>query len=124
MTAIITSFTAEDTSLYRGYPGELHAEYSGGVGYVYPGGLLLEPGGSVKVYPLEDGETYTLIVDDGQGGVASATVTFSVTFPTKRCLNIIDPPEGQTLAQVFLDLPILVILGSLIMVHQYTQLVL
>ncbi|HTW80712.1 MAG TPA: hypothetical protein VME23_14290 [Terracidiphilus sp.] len=79
---VITSFTANPTSISAGGSSSLTAVFSGGTGVVTPGGTTVTSGTALIVNPTAT-TTYTLTVTPASGTAVTATATVTVVpFPT------------------------------------------
>jgi hypothetical protein len=75
---VITSFTADHTTLTSGDSAKLHGVFSGGTGSVDNGVGALVSGVDQTVGPLTSTTIYTLTVTNGAGDSATAMVTITV----------------------------------------------
>jgi hypothetical protein len=74
---VITSFTANPTSIVAGNSSSLSASFSGGTGVVTPGSLSITSGTPLTVSPTAT-TTYTLTVTPTVGTAATQTATVTV----------------------------------------------
>jgi len=74
----ITSFAANPASITAGASSNLTGVFANGKGVITPGGIAVASGKAVSVKP-SDTTTYTLIVINSAGAIASKAVTVTVT---------------------------------------------
>jgi hypothetical protein len=75
---VITSFTANPTSITSGAPSDLTGVFTGGNGEITPGNLTETTGTAVSVSPTTT-TTYTLTVTNAAGTAVTQTATVTVT---------------------------------------------
>jgi sugar lactone lactonase YvrE len=74
---VISSFTANPTTITAGAPSDLTATFANGTGVITPGNLALASGSAVTIWPTTT-TTYTLTVTNPAGASTTQTATVNV----------------------------------------------
>jgi hypothetical protein len=90
---VITSFTANPTTILAGNTSALTGDFTGGTGLITPGNLTATSGASVSVGPAST-TTYTLTVKNAAGTTVTAMATVTVTSSTSVT---VDPSTPTTI---------------------------
>ncbi len=90
---VITSFTANPTTILTGNTSSLTGVFTGGTGLITPGNYTATSGDSVSVGPAST-TTYTLTVKNAAGTAVTATTTVTVTSSTSVT---VDPSSPTTI---------------------------